>query len=57
MKIRTQNPLMEETDRVFWGEYDKLEGYPGERYMVIDTRTGEKLVDEAVLVSEKKIKV
>lgn len=57
MKAKKTKQIMHDMDEVFWGEYDKLDGYPGRRYMVVDSRTGETLVDEAVLLEKKRVEV
>lgn len=39
---------------MFWQELNELDGYSGERYVVVDTLSQEVLVNNARLVKDKR---
>ena len=49
----TDPGLMEVADRVFWEEFDQRE-YPGDRYIVIDSKDQKIIGQNVRIVTEKK---
>lgn len=49
----TDPGLMKVADRVFWDEFNQRE-YPGDRYIVIDSKNQKIVAQNVKLVSEKK---
>jgi len=52
--MKQNRQLMVDADGVFWQELNNLDGYPGERYLVVDSFKHEVVVESAVLTKDKK---
>ncbi len=52
-KVKIDPILMEVGDQVFWEEYNQRD-YPGERYVVLDTKKQEVVVQNVRLVRDMK---
>lgn len=50
---KKKNPLNKIADEAFWSEFHE-HGYKEERYFVVNTRTGEVIVNSARLTKDKK---
>ena len=44
---------MQAGEKIFWEEFNQLE-YPGDRYIVIDSKKNEVIVQNAKLLRDKK---
>ena len=51
--LATDPGLMKIADQVFWDEFNQRE-YPGDRYIVIDSKNNEVVAQNVKLVMEKK---
>ena len=52
-KVRVDPVLMKVGDRVFWEEFNQREN-PGDRYVVLDTKKQEVILQNVKLVREMK---
>ena len=52
--MKSSNPLDKIAEQVFWDEFNQRR-YEEERYIVVNTRTGDVLVKNARLTKEKKV--
>lgn len=57
-KQKQKNPLMQAADELFWNEVEMVEGtYDQKKYVIIDSKKQEVIVENVRLLGEKKVEV